>query len=182
MRHRTILSTLLAIAAVIGLVVVGTSDTASSHNKLRAHMDATLVAPSGVTVGDDLVSYVGTFEFRGGRTYGYAAFSPGAPGPIFDDYVEFTDRYEVYDTTDFYTIDDDGLLTSFDPPPPIFSVYEWGFGSFAGGEFHALGVVTQVADEVPRIFRHVDAGNRVTWSGAFTSPTEFHAAVQVFVH
>jgi hypothetical protein len=64
MRRRTILSTLLAIAAVIGLVVVGTSDTASSHDQLRAHLDATLVAPSGVAVGDDLVSYVGTFEFH----------------------------------------------------------------------------------------------------------------------
>lgn len=182
MKHRTILSTLVAIAVAIGLVLVVSSSTASSHNKVRGEMDATLVADSEVLVGTELVSYVGTIDFGRGRVFGYAAFSPGPPGPIFDDYVEFTDRYELYATTDFSTIDVNGKLARFDRPAPILSVYEWGFGSFAGGEFHALGVVTDASTDGIRPFRHVDAGNRVTWSGAFTSPTQFHAHVQVYVH
>ena len=104
MKHRTILSTLLAIALAIGLVLVVSSSTASGRNKVRGKMDAALVAPSGVFVDDELVSYVGTVNFGRNRVFGYAAFSPGPPGPIFDDYVEFIDRYELYATTDFYNV------------------------------------------------------------------------------
>ena len=197
MRHRTILSTLLAIAAVVGMVVVGTATTGESHNRVRGRMDAVFVADSGVVVGTELVSYaslrelnvkaselarrVGTFDFGRNRVFGYAAFTPGPPGPIFGDTVEFTDRYELYDTTDFYTIDDDGFMSEFVRPEPIMSVYEWGFGSFAGGDFHALGVVTGIDADGIRPFRHVDAGNRVTWSGSFSSPTKFHATVKVYL-
>ena len=181
MKHRTFLSTLLAIAAAVGLVLVGTSNPADAHGRrLRAEMDVTFVADSGVVEDGAVVSYVGTFDFGRNRVYGLAFFSPSPPAPIFDDWVSFAGSWEIYDTTDFYTIED-GIMTSFDRPDAIVSAMEWGFGSFGSNDWHALGIVTDVDADGIRLFRHLDPGDRVTWAGEFTSPTQFHAHAKFYV-
>lgn len=180
MRHRTILSTLLAIATVIGVVLVGTSDTASAHGRLRAEMDVVLVADSNVVVDGELVSYVGTFDFGRDRVYGLAFFSPAPPAPLFDDWVSFSGRWELYDTIDFYTLDD-GMLTHFDPPAPMVSATEWGFGNTSQNDWHALGIVTDVDADGIRLFRHLDPGDRAVWRGEFTSPTDFHGHIRFYI-
>ena len=182
-RRTSIGRKLLAVVAVVGVGILAIGTTVEARRAPRATIDLAVTVDSNVFVGNELVSYVGTIDFGRGRAYGIAFFSTGPPTPLCGDWVQFSDRYEIYDSTNFYKVKK-GVLERFNPPDPIIEATEWGFGSFERNVFFGFGRVVGDPDvDGIRLFRHLEEGDHLFYRGKFVDDgMRFVGTFKVFNH
>jgi hypothetical protein len=185
-RRTSIGRKLLAVVAVVGVGILSVGTTVEARRAPRATIDLAFTAPIGFTVDSgELISYVGTLDFGRGRVYGIAFFADplNPPAALCGDWVQFSDRYEIYDSTDFYKVEG-GEDDYFRPPAPIIEATEWGFGSFERNVFFGFGRVVGDPDvDGIRLFRHLDEGDHLFYRGKFVDDgMRFVGTFKVFNH
>jgi len=157
----------IAVLTVVGVTLIGSSTAEAGRRRVVSVdiVDTTLVVVDPFFVNDEeFVSYVARAKV-GNKEYGFAWFAKGPPSPWFGDLVTFEDRWELYESTDFYQLDDlTGALVTFTPGDPIMAGSERGFGSNDPFWFVASGRIT-LADVDRGPLARVDQGDRHFWVG-----------------
>ncbi len=132
--RRKLITVLAAVAILASLVAVPAG--ASIHRPIRGHVDMTLnlgyVLQEGAA---QEVSWHGTVRFRGTD---YPMVYYGDLLEVNGDYVYWEDRYVILDTL-HKVVDENGIITEFDPGEVILEVVERGWGY--SDRFFAIGKI-----------------------------------------